>query len=115
MAQYAAKKQGAVVWWTPLACKPGQPLCLNRNSSQPRRDDDAMNDQRRYMQLIDEVVQSICPSSLSLHLSRIDSEASRAHPSIFEADKNTFRVKKWQTFVRQARYAEFDYSPDSHL
>lgn len=65
-----------------------------------------------YLRLIDEACQSICPSSLSLRLSRIDTESQHVYPTIYDADKMMFRVKRCRAFVRQAHCGEFDYTPD---
>jgi hypothetical protein len=83
---------------------------LARISTQAKRGGAMSN--ATYLRLIDEAVQSICPSALSLRLSRIDTESRHIYPSIYDADKMMFRVKRCRAFIRKARCGEFDYTPD---
>lgn len=72
-----------------------------------------------YLQLMNEAAQTLCPPASSLRLSRIDSKRKHINASIYDADRmlfrRLFRTNHCEAFIRQARYGEFDYSPDNHL
>jgi hypothetical protein len=69
---------------------------------------------QKYLQLMNEAAQSLCPPASSLRLSRVDTKRKHVHSSIYDADRTYFLVKRRDAFIRQARCGEFDYSPDSH-
>lgn len=57
------------------------------------------------------LTEMLCPGSVTLHTSRIDTKAVHPHPAIYQADVTYFRVMHDRAFIREAHCGEFDYSP----
>ena len=82
---------------------------------------DDSDDMLRFSLSISAIVNTICPTALTLHLSRIDTKASHFHQSIYDADCTNLRWLKLlikgrsesRSYIREARCGEFDYSPSS--
>jgi hypothetical protein len=71
-------------------------------------------DANKFLKLIEEMQATLCPPSLAIHLSRIDTKANHPHKDIYQADKVYFAVTKKRAFIREARQGEFDYTPETH-
>jgi hypothetical protein len=67
----------------------------------------------KFGQAIDEVTQTLCPGALSIHLCRIDTAENHPHRSLYESDRDYFRVTRKRAFIREARTGEFDYTPST--
>jgi hypothetical protein len=72
-------------------------------------------DSNKFLQSIDAMVKTLCPGAVSLHVSRIDTPLGHPHKSIYEADRDYFRITKRRAFIRESHCGEFDYSPSSGL
>jgi hypothetical protein len=74
-----------------------------------------LGNQEQFDESIEQIVQSICASSITLNLSRIDTKQSHRFPSIYKADTTYFQTTQLRAFIRESRIGEFDYSPSSGL
>lgn len=70
---------------------------------------------QKFEESIDEMVSSLCPGAITLHVARIDTKANHPHRSIYEADRIYFRTTKLHAFIREVYCGEFDYSASSSL
>jgi len=71
-------------------------------------------DAAKYQRLISEADSFFNPGSLSVNISRIDTVAKHRFNSLFDADCTTLRTLKLNSFIREARCGEFDYTPSKH-
>jgi hypothetical protein len=67
-----------------------------------------------FKKAIEEIAQTLCPGALSTHLCRIDTAENHPHRTLYESDRDYFRITRQRAFIREARCGEFDYSPSSH-
>ena len=72
-------------------------------------------DPQRFLKSIQELQAALCPGSLTIHLSRIDSASTKRYTRLFDVDETYFRVKQRRALIREARCGEFDYTPSSGL
>jgi len=72
-------------------------------------------DSQRFLESMASLQANLCPASLSLHLSRIDTANRHSHSSLYDADRTYFRTTKQRAYIREARCGEFDNTPSSGI
>lgn len=72
-------------------------------------------DVKKFNDSIAQIIECLCPGALSLHLSRIDTQKKHPHKSLYESDRNQFRVTRQPSFIREAHTGEFDASPSNSV
>jgi hypothetical protein len=70
---------------------------------------------QKFLDSMDQMLQAICPGSISIHQSRFDSKARHPHKTIYEADRNEFLITRRKDFIREAICGEFDHLPSSGI
>lgn len=65
-------------------------------------------DSTKFIKSIEEMIAALCPSVIERRLSRIDTLSSHPSKSQFQFDRLYFASTKRRSFLREARYGEFD-------